>query len=154
MPTAVFVQEGNQIDHTPAAAVAAGAVVVLDDLIGIAKQPIDANKLGALAVTGVFDGVRCVAHDRLPLAGAVADEAAATAQASRLRGAHPADLPRRAGLFASFALGSRGLTLAPLAGEVIAAQLEGEPWPVEGDLAAALDPARFLLRRLRSGRPV
>jgi tRNA 5-methylaminomethyl-2-thiouridine biosynthesis bifunctional protein len=109
---------------------------------------------GPVAVSGVFDGVRCVAHDRLPLAGAVADEAAATAQASRLRGAHPADLPRRAGLFASFALGSRGLALAPLAGELIAAQLEGEPWPVEGDLAAAIDPARFLLRRLRSGGPV
>ncbi len=55
MPTAVFVQEGNQIDHTPAADVAAGAVVVLNDLIGIAKQPIEANKAGALAIGGVFD---------------------------------------------------------------------------------------------------
>jgi tRNA 5-methylaminomethyl-2-thiouridine biosynthesis bifunctional protein len=107
---------------------------------------------GALEVSGVFDGVRCVAHDRLPLAGPVADEAAATAQAAGLRGAHLADLPRRAGLFTSFALGSRGLTLAPLAGELIAAQLEGEPWPVERDLAAAIDPARFFLRRLRSVR--
>jgi tRNA 5-methylaminomethyl-2-thiouridine biosynthesis bifunctional protein len=107
---------------------------------------------GALEVSGVFDGVRCVAHDRLPLAGPVADEAAATAQAAGLRGAHLADLPRQAGLFTSFALGSRGLTLAPLAGELIAAQLEGEPWPVERDLAAAIDPARFFLRRLRSVR--
>jgi tRNA 5-methylaminomethyl-2-thiouridine biosynthesis bifunctional protein len=104
-------------------------------------------------VTGVFDGVRCVSHDRLPLAGPVADEAAAMAQAASLRGAHLADLPRLAGLFATFALGSRGLTLAPLAGELIAAQVEGEPWPVERDLAAAIDPARFLLRRLRGGRP-
>lgn len=55
MPKAVFVQEGNQIDYTPAAAVAAGDVVVLNDLIGIAKQPIEASKLGALAVSGVFD---------------------------------------------------------------------------------------------------
>jgi tRNA 5-methylaminomethyl-2-thiouridine biosynthesis bifunctional protein len=93
-----------------------------------------------------------VAHDRLPLAGLVADEAGALSNAPALRGAHLADLPRRAGLYASFALGSRGLTLAPLAGELIAAQLEGEPWPVERDLAAAIDPARFLLRRLRSGR--
>jgi predicted RecA/RadA family phage recombinase len=55
MPTAAFVQEGNQIDYTPEADVAAGAVVVLNDLIGIAKTPIAANKLGALAVGGVFD---------------------------------------------------------------------------------------------------
>jgi tRNA 5-methylaminomethyl-2-thiouridine biosynthesis bifunctional protein len=107
---------------------------------------------GAVTVTGVFDGIRCVARDRLPLAGAVADEAGASAQANGLRGAHLANLPRRPGLFASFALGSRGLALAPLAGELIAAQLAGEPWPVERDLAAAIDPARFLLRRLRSGR--
>lgn len=55
MPKAVFVQEGNLLDYTPAAAVAAGDVVVLDDLIGIAKTPIEAAKPGALAVTGVFD---------------------------------------------------------------------------------------------------
>jgi tRNA 5-methylaminomethyl-2-thiouridine biosynthesis bifunctional protein len=107
---------------------------------------------GAVEVVGMFDGVRCVAHDRLPLAGAVADEDASVTQAAALRGAHLADLPRRSGLYASFALGSRGLTLALLAGELIAAQLEGEPWPVERDLAAAIDPGRFLLRRLRSGR--
>lgn len=107
---------------------------------------------GTVAATGMFDGVRCVAHDRLPLAGQVAREDAALARAQALRGARLADLPRRPGLFASFALGSRGLTLAPLAGELIAAQVEGEPWPIERDLAAAIDPARFLLRRLRSGR--
>jgi tRNA 5-methylaminomethyl-2-thiouridine biosynthesis bifunctional protein len=107
---------------------------------------------GPVEPTGTFDGVRCVAHDRLPLAGPVADEDEALAGAPALRGAHLADLPRRRSLYASFALGSRGLTLAPLAGELIAAQLEGEPWPVERDLAAAIDPARFLLRRLRGGR--
>ena len=103
----------------------------------------------ALTPTGFFDGIRCVARDRLPLAGAVANEAAALAAAAALRGAHLPDLPRSEGLYCSFALGSRGLTLAPLAAELIAAQIEGEPWPVERDLAAALDPARFLLQRLR-----
>jgi len=107
----------------------------------------------AAEVTGMFDGLRCVAHDRLPLAGPVADEEAAFADLQQLRGAQLADLPRRPELHASFGLGSRGLTLAPLAAELIAAQLEGEPWPVERGLAAAVDPARFLLRRLRRGRP-
>ena len=50
-----FVQEGASIDYTPGVAVAAGDVVVQNDLVGVAQQPIAANALGALAVTGVFD---------------------------------------------------------------------------------------------------
>lgn len=103
----------------------------------------------AVEIGGVFDGARCVARDRLPLAGALADEAAVQSQAGRLRGAHLEDLPRRTGLFAVTALGTRGLALALLMAERVAAQIEGEPWPIERALAAAVDPARFLLRRLR-----
>lgn len=103
----------------------------------------------ALTAIGDFEGVRCVSHDRLPFAGAVADEAAAAAAAQSLRGAQLEDVPRRDGAYACFALGSRGLTLAPLLGELIAARIEGEPLPVESDLAAAVDPARFLLQSLR-----
>lgn len=55
MPDATFVQDGCSIDYTPGAAVAAGDVVVQGDLIGIAKRPVAANELGALAVEGVFD---------------------------------------------------------------------------------------------------
>jgi len=100
-------------------------------------------------IEGGFDGIRCVATDRTPLAGAVADERAALAARSVAQGAHLADLPRRAGLYCSFALGSRGLALAPLLGELIACLIEGEPPPIERSLAAIVDPARFLLRRLR-----
>jgi tRNA 5-methylaminomethyl-2-thiouridine biosynthesis bifunctional protein len=99
--------------------------------------------------SGLFDAVRCVARDRLPLAGAVADEGSALHDAPALRGAHLLDLPRCPGLYASFAFGSRGLALAPLAAELIAAQIEGEPWPLERSLAARLDVARFLLRAVR-----
>jgi tRNA 5-methylaminomethyl-2-thiouridine biosynthesis bifunctional protein len=106
----------------------------------------------AAAPVGTFDGLRCVARDRLPIAGAAADEALAWQQAERLKGAHFEDLPRRAGLFACFALGSRGLMLAALLGELIVCRIEGEPLPVERELAAAIDPARFLLRALRTGR--
>jgi predicted RecA/RadA family phage recombinase len=55
MATAVFVHEGDTIDYTPGSAVAAGDVVVQGELLGVAKQPIAANALGALAVKGVFD---------------------------------------------------------------------------------------------------
>lgn len=55
MAQAVFVHDGETIDHTPVAALASGDVVVQGDLIGVAKQPIAANTPGTLAVTGVFD---------------------------------------------------------------------------------------------------
>ncbi len=55
MATAVYVHEGDSIDHTPAADVAAGDVVVQGELVGVAKTPIAANTAGSLAVVGVFD---------------------------------------------------------------------------------------------------
>ena len=55
MATATFVQDGSSIDYTPAGDVAAGDVVVLNDLVGIARQPIAAGAPGSLAVAGVFE---------------------------------------------------------------------------------------------------
>ena len=55
MATAIFVHDGKSIDYTPGADVSAGAVVVQNDLVGIAKLDIASGILGALAVTGVFD---------------------------------------------------------------------------------------------------
>ena len=83
--------------------------------------------------------------------GALADEAAAIQDRERLRGAWPLDLPRANGLYGAFAYGSRGLVWAGLGAELIASQIEGEPWPIGRDLAEDLDPARFLLRALRQG---
>jgi tRNA 5-methylaminomethyl-2-thiouridine biosynthesis bifunctional protein len=58
-------------------------------------------------------------------------------------------LPRERGLFVLTALGARGLTLAPLLGRLVAAQATGSPWPLEQDLADAVDPARWLVRAAR-----
>ena len=55
MATATFVHDGNSVDYTPSSAVAAGDVVVQENLIGIARTPIAANALGSLAVAGIFD---------------------------------------------------------------------------------------------------
>lgn len=91
-------------------------------------------------------GFRCVAPDRLPLIGALPDAGAAPSVA-RAR-----DLPRLDGLYGAFGYASRGLTWALLGGELIASAVEGDPLPLEGDLADAIDPARFLLRRARRGK--
>jgi tRNA 5-methylaminomethyl-2-thiouridine biosynthesis bifunctional protein len=94
---------------------------------------------------------RCVTSDRMPMIGRFADENAARRDARELSGAWPLDLPRMPGLYGAFAFGSRGLVWASLAAELIASQIEGEPWPIERELAEAIDPARFLLRALRHG---
>ena len=52
---ATFIHDGNSIDYTPGGDVAAGAVVVQGELVGVARTPIAANALGSLAVVGVFD---------------------------------------------------------------------------------------------------
>jgi len=69
-------------------------------------------------------GLRCVSPDYLPVVGAL-------------------DEGRYPGLYASTAHGSRGLLTAPLAGEVLAALLEGEPAPLPSDLMAAVSPRRL-----------
>ncbi|MDR5737099.1 bifunctional tRNA (5-methylaminomethyl-2-thiouridine)(34)-methyltransferase MnmD/FAD-dependent 5-carboxymethylaminomethyl-2-thiouridine(34) oxidoreductase MnmC [Caballeronia sp. LZ016] len=94
---------------------------------------------------------RCVTSDRMPMIGQLADETAARRDAQRLSGAWPLDLARVEGLYGAFAFGSRGLVWAALAAELIASQIGGEPWPIERELAEAIDPARFLLRALRHG---
>lgn len=88
-------------------------------------------------------GFRGVAPDRLPLVGRLADVEAAGGR-ERLR-----DVPRHAGLYCLLGYASRGLIWAPLAAELLAAQLNGEPLPLAANLVDALDPARFVLRARR-----
>lgn len=51
---ASYVQGDCLLDYTPSSAVAAGDVVVLNDLVTVAPRPIAANSLGAVAIEGVF----------------------------------------------------------------------------------------------------
>ena len=53
-----YVQKGDSIDYRPTAAVAAGSVIVIADLVGVARLDIEAHTLGSLAVVGVFDIVK------------------------------------------------------------------------------------------------
>lgn len=52
--TAVFHKDAGRVDYTPGSAVAAGAVVVLNTLIGVATTAIAANEKGSLATEGIF----------------------------------------------------------------------------------------------------
>ena len=98
-------------------------------LPGIAPQ---LEPLFARALTGhvlppalrTWAAVRCTAPDRLPIVG-------------------PVDAARLPGLWASTAMGARGLTLALLCGELLAARLQGEPLPLDARLAKALGTERL-----------
>ena len=95
--------------------------------------------------------IRAVARDRLPLVGGVPDIEAARGRQSRLTGAQLHDLPRLQNLYCATGFGSRGIIWSVMAGEFLASLLEGEPLPIESDLADAIDPGRFVLRSLRHG---
>ena len=58
MYKAEYYQKGDYIDYTPEANVAAGDVVFLGDLVGVAKLDIKAGTLGALALSGVYRVVK------------------------------------------------------------------------------------------------
>lgn len=105
-------------------------------LLGDQEIGIDAPLAGRV-------GFRCVAPDRLPLVGELPD-AGAGGRIERLR-----EVARQPGLYGLLGYASRGLCWAPLAAELLASRLDGEPLPLEADLATALDPARFVLRARR-----
>ena len=87
-------------------------------------------------------GYRWSSADRLPLVGAVP-------AVGPWRLDQPRFIGREPGLFVLIGLGSRGITWAPLAAQVLAALMTGGPVPVGADLLDAIDPARFASRRFR-----
>ncbi|MDD5699440.1 MAG: DUF2190 family protein [Victivallaceae bacterium] len=68
---AKYVQRGHSIDYTPEADVAAGDVVIIGDLAGIAKLDIKAGTLGALALVGVFDIPKATGEGTVIAAGTI-----------------------------------------------------------------------------------
>ncbi|WP_413741322.1 bifunctional tRNA (5-methylaminomethyl-2-thiouridine)(34)-methyltransferase MnmD/FAD-dependent 5-carboxymethylaminomethyl-2-thiouridine(34) oxidoreductase MnmC [Sodalis sp. RH15] len=102
-------------------------------------------------------GVRSTARDHMPMVGNVPDYAATLAHYRHLpqlleSGGAIELAPHHANLFMLGALGSRGLCSAPLAAEILAAQIFGEPLPISRELSAALSPNRFWVKKLLKGR--
>lgn len=87
---------------------------------------------------------RVQANDRLPVVGPLPRPAADRSRSDQAR-----LLSRCEGLFVCTALGGRGITLAPLMGAVLAAQVAGTPLPLEQGLVDAIDPGRWQVRAAR-----
>jgi tRNA 5-methylaminomethyl-2-thiouridine biosynthesis bifunctional protein len=95
---------------------------------------------------------RCTSPDYLPIVGPLAD-AAQFAEAYAVLGKDARQVPDTPcpwldGLYVNTAHGSRGVITTPLAGELLAAWLDGEPLPLPRAIAEACHPNRFLLRKV------
>ena len=91
--------------------------------------------------------VRVATRDRLPHVGQLWDFAAQLPRSvSRLE-----QMPRQAGLYALLGLGSRGLSIAPMAASALACWILKDE-PPQGRLWQAVDPARFVLRAHQRAR--
>ena len=102
--------------------------------------------------------LRCTTADYLPVAGPVPVREAFNEHYKALGGRKTAVVegptPSIPNLWLIGGMGSRGLTAAPLASEVLVSELCGEPPPVNRLLHRALSPARFLARGLIRGAPL
>ena len=118
----------------------AGATLAPDDLDGALRVADHIENLVRLNMTlpgygkgldaatlGGRVGFRPMSPDRLPIVGALPQE----------------------GLWVLNGFGARGLVWASLCAELLAAQIGGEPLPLEAELVAAVDPLRFRARSER-----
>ncbi|WP_428943637.1 bifunctional tRNA (5-methylaminomethyl-2-thiouridine)(34)-methyltransferase MnmD/FAD-dependent 5-carboxymethylaminomethyl-2-thiouridine(34) oxidoreductase MnmC [Pantoea sp. FN060301] len=101
-------------------------------------------------------GVRCATRDHMPTLGPLPDYERTLAQYASLRDnqEQAEEAPVHPGLFVLGTLGSRGLCSGPLAAEVLAAGLCGEPVPLDRETLAATHPNRYWVRRLLKGKAV
>lgn len=101
-------------------------------------------------------GFRCTTLDYLPLVGPVPEQETFLNYYAPLRKSalHKTTLTGAyyPGLYLTTGHGSKGLTSCPLAGEILAAYINQEPFPISTELAHALNPSRFLIRDLKRNK--
>ncbi|HIF9241223.1 TPA: bifunctional tRNA (5-methylaminomethyl-2-thiouridine)(34)-methyltransferase MnmD/FAD-dependent 5-carboxymethylaminomethyl-2-thiouridine(34) oxidoreductase MnmC [Photobacterium damselae] len=99
-------------------------------------------------------GVRCATRDHLPFMGNVCRYDELLTQYENLKETQTSadKVPVYNNLFALIGLGSRGLSSAPLVGEMMASQICGDPLPMPLSVLEALHPGRMWVRKLVKGR--
>ncbi len=98
-----------------------------------------ARGIDASGLTGRV-GFRPMSPDRLPIVGAAPAPQASSPNA-RLH-----SLARQQGLWCVQGFGARGIVWSALMADLLVSRLEGDPLPIENDLANAIDPGRFIIR--------
>lgn len=96
--------------------------------------------------------VRCSTPDYTPIVGAVCEPESFFTDFEPLRKnkkwrfRQPSKFYQN--LYLNLGHGSRGLSTAPLCAELVAAQMNNEPWPLKTSTAEILSPNRFLVNQL------
>ena len=100
--------------------------------------------------------MRAQTSDYLPMVGALpVYEDFCVRYADFKHGKHVPDAPSyHQGLYLSLGHGSKGFCYAPLAAEIIAAEINHEPYPVAERVLTALNPARFWVKALKRRQTV
>ncbi|WP_414827867.1 bifunctional tRNA (5-methylaminomethyl-2-thiouridine)(34)-methyltransferase MnmD/FAD-dependent 5-carboxymethylaminomethyl-2-thiouridine(34) oxidoreductase MnmC [Alteromonas sp. H39] len=99
--------------------------------------------------------IRLGVADHQPLAGCIGTLSEQREQYRHLSQGRPiaqADIPPQDRISCLTALGSRGLTTAPLLGELLVSQLCHEPLPLPEPLLDAVNPNRFIVRESLKGQ--
>ncbi|GJM13831.1 MAG: tRNA 5-methylaminomethyl-2-thiouridine biosynthesis bifunctional protein MnmC [Pseudohongiella sp.] len=126
-----------------------------DNQINIANATDSFADVGLLESEPVLDRVslRCNSPDRLPLIGMAPDlEKMAITYAPLAKNAKAkihATGDYHEGLYLNIAHGSNGLASCPLGAEYLASLITGENLPLSRNMAASLNPTRFLIQRLK-----
>ncbi len=147
----------DRVDTEPSTEENQSNLDLLDSLSPALAQALQRQQLNP-ANLSARAALRCTTPDYLPVIGPVVDapafdcDYAVLGKDASKQPTTPA--PWLSGLLVNAAHGSRGLISCPLAGELIAAQLNGEPLPLPRDLVEAVHPSRFLLRQLIRGQSV
>jgi len=100
-------------------------------------------------------GYRMTTPDKLPLVGRAPDVEKFIAAFAGLRKGNvdaSTEKPYIDGLYVAAGFGAHGMTTAPIAGEIIAADICETPLPCPQNLADSLKPERFILRDLKRGK--
>ncbi|MDO6764000.1 bifunctional tRNA (5-methylaminomethyl-2-thiouridine)(34)-methyltransferase MnmD/FAD-dependent 5-carboxymethylaminomethyl-2-thiouridine(34) oxidoreductase MnmC [Agarivorans sp. 1_MG-2023] len=125
-----------------------------DNLAALRKcQPQAWNNEMQLAELPGRAATRCAVRDHFPILGQVPkiEEIYSEGYQQNWRQQTPPYYQR---CFMAVGFGSRGITSAPFASEILAAQLCGEPLPLKQSTLSSLHPHRFWNRRLVKKRPL
>lgn len=113
-----------------------------------------AQRLSPAHLTGRA-GLRTTTPDHLPLIGPAPDyEAYLKAYPDLDKGRHYArysSAPYHKDVYVCTGFGARGMIGAPLAGEIIAGQITGQPHSLPAPVQEALHPARYIVRAIKRG---
>jgi tRNA 5-methylaminomethyl-2-thiouridine biosynthesis bifunctional protein len=104
-------------------------------------------------VSNSWVGFRTMSKDRVPIVGAIPDEAFFNKEYADICHGNTTKAYQSArylkGLYISAAHGSRGFTSSFISAEIIASQLAGEPSPVNKKILDYLSPSRFIVNNLK-----